>query len=227
MPVTNYLVSRAVFYLSRIRNIMSPPPTQTGSTQIDRASVSILWSNLHSIVALKIGRSPQNLQTHSSWMIFVFSFWSGHLVLSPPSQNGSCLQTKRPFSRWWGGHQIRRESHSWLTVWGFKIWVFCFTWKGKTRQTFGKSQLNTNKSNWNYKPTTDSLKVRLISLLTMHSGNFLPFSLLQWVFFQTSVLLHFHFFKAAFTLSDIWSTSLWTCSHQYGSVWRVSHFPPH
>ena len=107
----------------------------------------ILWSHLHSIVALKIGRTPQNRQTHSSWMIFVFSFFP-HLVLTPPSQNGSCLRTKRPFSRWWGGHQIRRESHSWLTVWGFKIWVFCFTRKGKTRQTFGKLQLNTNKSNW-------------------------------------------------------------------------------
>lgn len=34
--------------------------------------------------------------------------------------------------------------------------------------------------------------MRLISPLTMHSSNFLPFSLLQWVFFQTSVLLHFH-----------------------------------
>ena len=107
----------------------------------------ILWSHLHSIVALKIWRTPQNRQTHSSWMIFVFSFFP-HLVLSHPSQNGSCLRTQRPLSRCWGGHQIRRESHSWLTVWGFKIWVFCFTRKGKTRQTFGKLQLNTNKSNW-------------------------------------------------------------------------------
>ena len=67
--------------------------------------------------------------------------------------------------------------------------------------------------------------MRLISPLTMHSSNFLPFSLLQWVFFQTSVLLHFHFFKAAFTLSGIWSTSLWTCSHQYGSLWRFTFSP--